>query len=117
MVEQISKKISEMQKLLRSGEDKGQESMLLWENFVIQQEKMMKLREDIEESFSVNSKKLDVIVLKNTSLQTLINHLSRVAKIAQTCQDEVQFSPAVETRRHEESLAEIFGLSINLSYI
>ena len=33
--------------MLKKGEDEAQVEMLNWENFVIQQEKMQKLREDI----------------------------------------------------------------------
>ena len=34
-IEQISKKISDMQRLLRKGEEEAQVNMLKWENFVI----------------------------------------------------------------------------------
>jgi len=71
-----------MQKLLRTGEDKAQENMLQWENFVIQQEKMMKLWEEIEESFNVNIKKIDVIDQKHKGVMDLIKHLEKVGKIA-----------------------------------
>ena len=40
----IYKKVSEIFKMLKKGEDEAQVEMLKWENFVIQQEKMQKLR-------------------------------------------------------------------------
>ena len=54
IIDQIHKKIQEMQKLLRKGEEEAQVNMLKWENFVIQHEKMKKLREEIQETFKTN---------------------------------------------------------------
>lgn len=51
MIDAIYKSISDMLKLLRKGEEEAQVQMLKWENFVIQHEKMKKLREDIQKSF------------------------------------------------------------------
>ena len=45
----IFKKVSELFAFLKQGEDEAQVQMLNWENFVIQQEKMQKLREEIEQ--------------------------------------------------------------------
>jgi hypothetical protein len=53
MIDSIYKSISDMLKLLRKGEEEAQVQMLKWENFVIQHEKMKKLREDISESFKL----------------------------------------------------------------
>ena len=38
-----------MQKFLRKGEEEAQVNMLKWENYVIQHEKMKKLREEIND--------------------------------------------------------------------
>ena len=46
--------------------------MLNWENFVIQQEKMQKLREDIMESFEKSESKLKIVDAKNKSLKESI---------------------------------------------
>lgn len=43
-----------MHKLIRKAEEDAQVQMLKWENYVIQHEKMKKLREDINEAFKSN---------------------------------------------------------------
>lgn len=43
----IYKKVNDLFTLLKQGEDEAQVQMLNWENFIIQQEKMQKLREDL----------------------------------------------------------------------
>ena len=43
--------------------------MLNWENFVIQQEKMKRLREDITELLSKAEAKLSVVEVKNQELK------------------------------------------------
>ena len=45
--DKIYKKVNDLFSLLKQGEDEAQVQMLNWENFIIQQEKMQKLREDI----------------------------------------------------------------------
>jgi hypothetical protein len=61
MIDSIYKSISDMLKLLRKGEEEAQVQMLKWENFVIQHEKMKKLREDISESFKMQGAKISEI--------------------------------------------------------
>lgn len=58
MIDQIHKKVSEMQKFLRKGEEEAQVNMLKWENFVIQHEKMRKLREEINETMKASTEKI-----------------------------------------------------------
>lgn len=43
----IYQKVNGLFSLLKQGEEEAQVQMLNWENFIIQQEKMQKLREDI----------------------------------------------------------------------
>lgn len=52
------KTISDLLRELRLGEEEAQVQMLKWENFVIQHEKMQKLREDIAESFKTQTVKI-----------------------------------------------------------
>jgi len=47
--------------MLRQGEEEAQIQMLKWENFVIQHEKMQKLREEIQESFNSIKGKLNLV--------------------------------------------------------
>ena len=55
--------------MLKQGEDDAQVQMLNWENFVIQQEKMQKLREDIMDLSSGAEAKLNLVDSKNQSLR------------------------------------------------
>ena len=55
--------------------------MLNWENFVIQQEKMKRLREDITELLSKAEAKLSVIGMKNQELKQSVQFLNQVCHI------------------------------------
>jgi len=55
--------------------------MLKWENYVIQHEKMKKLREDIQDTFKISHDKMAVINNKLKDLkETLVyfNHICRI---------------------------------------
>lgn len=66
--------------------------MLKWENFVIQHEKMKKLREDIRDSFKSQSAKIEEIKTKQKQLSGITTHFSRICQILEQCQSENQHS-------------------------
>lgn len=77
--DRIYKKVSDLFALLKQGEDEAQVCMLNWENYVIQQEKMQKLREEIS-TLLLQSK------IKLTSYHDRIGNLrSAVRFFTQTC--------------------------------
>ena len=60
--------------------------MLNWENFVIQQEKMQKLREDIMSLSSKAEAKLTLMDTKNQSLRENVKFFDKICFIVSTCQ-------------------------------
>ena len=59
--------------------------MLKWENFVIQHEKMQKLREDIAEGFKTGQNKLSVMSNKHRQLKEKFTFFSKVLHIIDLC--------------------------------
>lgn len=72
LIDGIYRLISEMVKQLRRAEEEVQVQMLKWENFVIQHEKMQKLREDIQESLKQQNNKIADVISKDKELKELI---------------------------------------------
>jgi hypothetical protein len=81
MIDSIYKSISDMLKLLRKGEEEAQVQMLKWENFVIQHEKMKKLREDIQESFKTQGAKITEIQSRQKQLREVIAYFTQICHI------------------------------------
>jgi hypothetical protein len=70
-----------MLKLLRKGEEEAQVQMLKWENFVIQHEKMKKLREDIQELFKIQNSKITEIQSRQKHLREVIGFFGHICHI------------------------------------
>ena len=77
----IYKKVSEIFKMLKKGEDEAQVEMLKWENFVIQQEKMQKLRQEIFVIASQSGVKLTTFQSKIGGLNDTIAYFSRTCEL------------------------------------
>jgi hypothetical protein len=55
--------------------------MLKWENYLILQEKMKKLREDISEAFNSNTDKMAEIDNKQNQLKEILSYYQRLCQI------------------------------------
>jgi hypothetical protein len=64
--------------------------MLKWENYVIQQEKMKKLREDIDEAARAQALKIKEIQLKHRQLVATLAHFHKICQILEDCQSGEQ---------------------------
>lgn len=62
--------------------------MLKWENFVIQHEKMQKLREDIQDSFKSIEIKLESIKEKLVEIKELQEFFNKITSIVEKYQKE-----------------------------
>lgn len=82
--------------------------MLKWENFVIQQEKMKMLWEDIKSILSLNLLKLETIDCKHREVSALIVWFEKLSHIMELCHEEMQFSMA-NGQNKEESVSEIIN--------
>ena len=74
--DRIYKKVNDLFALLKQGEDEAQVQMLNWENFVIQQEKMEKLRQDIRYLASQAENKLSSFMTRIRNLKATVRFFS-----------------------------------------
>lgn len=79
--ENIYKKVSDLFGLLKQAEDEAQVQMLNWENFVIQQEKMQKLRDEIIRLTDQSVAKLDIYRARIESLKQTVIYFSKTCEI------------------------------------
>jgi len=79
--DKIYKKVADLFQLLKQGEDEAQVQMLNWENFVIQQEKMEKLRTDIKTLVSQAQAKLNSFEERLRYLRAAVRFFSQTCHL------------------------------------
>jgi hypothetical protein len=82
----IFNQVKELFNFLKTGEDKAQVQMLEWENYVIQQEKMQKLRENVIAITSTSTTKLRQASLKSSSMKSINRFFQQTCFIMESCQ-------------------------------
>ncbi|CDW80328.1 UNKNOWN [Stylonychia lemnae] len=92
LIDGIYRTITDIVKQLRRAEEEAQVQMLKWENFVIQHEKMQKLREDIQESFKQQNIKIGEVKSRDQSLKELIIFFQRICLVIENTQNDSNFS-------------------------
>eukprot|EP00347_Sterkiella_histriomuscorum_P020841 403336261 len=108
-IECIYKSISDMIKYLRRGEEEAQIQMLKWENFVIQHEKMQKLREDKAEQDKTQKLKIEDIQDQEVKLKAMITYFNKICSIIEStcCQvndgSNIFQNPRSTCNSHDES--------------
>lgn len=65
--------------------------MLKWENYVIQHEKMRKLREDISDSFKSNTLKLEIIERVQAEIKSSVEYFHMIGMILDETQAAMHY--------------------------